>query len=84
MGGIDVAVQEMDHDRLRAISRSSASAARSWLSSSDQDLAACVHALVDFQAQFTVDQWLEAAGDAVIARPGAAAELQHIAESRAW
>ena len=79
---IDVAVQEMDDDRLRA-QRDQAPRRRLdvRLVERADDCAVGIHALPDLAAQLARDQRLEGAGHAVGLRPRAAAELEHVAKA---
>ena len=76
----------MDDERSRSPAASSAATRVCDLGLVERrhDLAVGVHALVDLEAQLARDQRLEGAGHAVGLRPGAAAELEGVAEARAW
>ncbi len=80
--GIDVAVQEMDHDGLAAQGQQfRRRVGHGGLVERHQHLAVGIHALRHFEPVFALDQGTEGAAQAVGLRPRAAAELQHVAEA---
>ena len=79
---VGIGMQKMDDERLAPGGKKRFDALLDLgLVERRQDLAAGAHALADFEAQLARDQRLEGAGEAVRLRPGAAAELEGIAEA---
>ena len=81
VGRIRVGVHEMDDERLASrVAQGGDCASKLVFVEGDDDTALRVHALGHIEPQLARNQRLEGAGEAPVVRPGAAAELEGVAE----